>query len=240
MRVLLIMNGSRERYAGGADEARKRVWTSHCSPGTQLDIGYLPSESENGVSRSYEFGSGQAMLFSVLYPERIALAEREGYDAAIIHCFAEPGLEASRKHVSIPVIGPGEVTLRAGVIRGGRIGMTVPGDQSVESHMEQIRRLGIEDNVVGLEPINFPIGKYAEQDPQAMTDALVKAAQKLVDKGANVLCPSGLAFIPVRVSAREVSERIGIPVLDPAIVSLRTAELLYEAAPKPARQSVAV
>ena len=54
--------------------------------------------------------------------------------------------------------------------------------------------------------------------------ALVAAAQRLVDRGADVICPSGLAFIPVRVSADEVADRIGVPVLDPALIAVRSAE----------------
>jgi Asp/Glu/hydantoin racemase len=62
-----------------------------------------------------------------------------------------------------------------------------------------------------------------------MTDAVVAAAQRLVDRGADVICPSGLAYVPVRVSGREVAERVGVPVMDPALLAVRTAEMLVEA-----------
>jgi allantoin racemase len=225
MRLLLIMNGSRARYAGGADQARYETWLPYCGPGTKLEIGYLPDKQER-----YEFGTAQAATkHSVLYPNRCEQAEREGYDAVIMHCCSDPGLEEARRRVSIPVIGPGEATLRAGAILGRRIGMTVPGTDSVAHHSEQVRELGLADRVVGVEPINRPIGTYAGQDPKAMTDALVAAAERLVARGADVICPSGLAFIPVRVAADEVSERIGVPVLDPALLAVRSAETLTAA-----------
>jgi allantoin racemase len=225
VRLLLIMNGSRARYAGGADQARYETWLPYCAPGTELEIGYLPDQQER-----YEFGTAQAATkHSVLYPDRVARAEQEGYDAVVMHCCSDPGLEDARARVAIPVIGPGEATLRAGAILGRHIGMTVPGTDSVAHHAEQVRGLGLADRVVGLEPINRAIGKYAGQDPAAMTDALVAAAQRLVDRGADVICPSGLAFIPVRVSATEVAERIGVPVLDPALLAVRSAEALHAA-----------
>jgi hypothetical protein len=62
-----------------------------------------------------------------------------------------------------------------------------------------------------------------------MTEALVAAGRKLIDKGAELICPSGLAYIPIRVSAVEVSRRLGILVLDPALLSIRTAEMLVSA-----------
>jgi allantoin racemase len=225
MRLLLIMNGSRARYAGGADQARYETWLPYCGPGTKLEIGYLPDKQER-----YEFGTAQAATkHSVLYPDRCEQAEQEGYDAVIMHCCSDPGLEEARRRVSIPVIGPGEATLRAGAILGRRIGMTVPGTDSVAHHSEQVRELGLADRVVGVEPINRPVGTYAGQDPKAMTDALVAAAERLVARGADVICPSGLAFIPVRVAAAEVSERIGVPVLDPALLAVRSAETLTAA-----------
>jgi hypothetical protein len=66
-------------------------------------------------------------------------------------------------------------------------------------------------------------------DVLMMTEALVVADGKLIDKGAALNCPSGLAYIPIRVSAAEVSRTLGIPVLDPAQLSVRTAEMLVSA-----------
>ena len=233
MRIQLILNGSRERYAGGADTARLDVWSTYCSPGTHLELGYLPGEQESGgISREYAFGQGDAVRnHALLYPEACARAANEGYDAVIMHCCSDPGLYEARRRAPIPVIGPGEATLRAGVVVGRSIGMTVPSDAAVAHHWRQVREVGVAEHVVGLEPINRPIGDYARQDASAMTDALVAAARRLVERGADVICPSGLAFIPVRVSAREASKRLGVPVLDPALIAVRTAEMLVSSLP---------
>jgi hypothetical protein len=48
MRVLLLLNGPREHYVGGADIARQIKWREYCSPTTDLEIGYLPSAEESG------------------------------------------------------------------------------------------------------------------------------------------------------------------------------------------------
>jgi allantoin racemase len=233
MRIQLILNGSRERYAGGADTARLEVWSTYCSPGTHLELGYLPGEQESGgISREYAFGQGDAVRnHALLYPEACARAAGEGYDAVIMHCCSDPGLYEARRRTPIPVIGPGEATLRAGAVVGRSIGMTVPSDAAMAHHWRQVRDVGVAEHVVGLEPINRPIGDYARQDASAMTDALVAAARRLVERGADVICPSGLAFIPVRVSAREASKRLGVPVLDPALIAVRTAEMLVSSLP---------
>jgi allantoin racemase len=238
VRLLLLLNGSRERYAGGADEARRRAWIGYCSEGTDLEVGYLPGEAESGgLSRAYAFGLGNALALAPLYPERCVQAERDGYDAVIIHCCSDPGLAAARARVRIPIVGPGETMLQAAALLGRWIGMTVPSTESMEPHVAQVRHLGLEPRMVGIEPVNRPLGAYGQQDPWAMTEAVVAAALRLVERGADVICPSGLAYIPVRVSAQEVAARVGVAVLDPALLAVRTAEMLVEAL-SPARRAV--
>jgi len=228
--ILLLLNGSRERYAGGADQARRHAWAPYCAAGTRLEIGYLPGEAESGgLSRAYAFGAGNAMTLAPLYPDRCVQAERDGFDAVVIHCCSDPGLAEARTRVRIPIVGPGETMLQAAALIGRRIGMTVPSTESMEPHQAQVRSVGLASSFVGIEPINRPVCAYAAQDPRAMTDAVVAAAQRLVERGADVICPSGLAYVPVRVKAREVADRVGVPVLDPALLAVRTAEMLVEA-----------
>jgi allantoin racemase len=227
VRILLLVNGPRERYVGGADTARQRTWSQYCSPGTELEVGYLPSFGPDGApTKIYAFGAADAMQVAHLYPDRCAQAEQEGFHAVIIHCFVDPGLYAARARVNIPVVGPGEVTLRAAAMLDRKIGVSTPSVASVDHTWPQVRELGIENKVVAIEPIIAPLAPFDQQDPAAMLEVTVEALQRLVDKGAEVICPSGLAYIPIRVSAQEVSERIGVPVLDPALFAVRTAEML--------------
>jgi Asp/Glu/hydantoin racemase len=230
MRVLLLLNGPRERYVGGADSARELKWRDYCLPVTQLEIGYLPSMGEGrGGAKVYAFGTKEALTLGPLYPERCAMAERDGFDAVIIHCFIDPGLRAARDRVGIPVIGPGEVTLLNGASLSRKIGMVTPSNETVDSHWEQVRSLRLEQRFVGIEAIEGPLLPFPQQDARAMTEALVMAGRKLIEKGGELICPSGLAYIPIRVSAVEVSRKLGVPVLDPALLSVKTAEMLISA-----------
>jgi Asp/Glu/hydantoin racemase len=107
--------------------------------------------------------------------------------------------------------------------------MVTPSNETVDSHWEQLRDLGLEKRFVGIEAVEDPLLPFPQQDPRAMTEALVAAGRKLVQKGAELICPSGLAYIPIRVSALEVSRKLGIPVLDPGLLSIKTAEMLVSA-----------
>ncbi len=113
------------------------------------------------------------------------------------------------------MIGPGEATLRAGAMLGQAIGMTVPGDESVAHHQKQVADLGLTGRVLGLEPINRPIGAYGQQDPAAMTDALTAAAVRLAERGADVILPVGACLHPDAGVGPEVFRRIGLPSPEP-------------------------
>lgn len=230
MRILLLLNGPRERYVGGADTARQEKWRQYCSPGTQLEVGYLPGAEESGDgSKVYAFGTKDALSLGALYPDRCAAAEREGFDAIIIHCFIDPGLRKSRKRVRIPVVGPGEITLRAAGMLDRKIGIITPSSETLDCYDEYVRDLGLEDRIAGIEAVKGPLAPFPQQNPREMTEAVVEAVERLIMLGAQVICPSGLAYIPIRVSAAEVSKRAGIAVLDPALLSVKTAEMLVSA-----------
>lgn len=230
MRILLLLNGPKERYVGGADTARQLTWGKYCSPGTRLEVGYLPSPEESGGrSKVYAFGTREALTLGPLYPDRCAQAERDGFDAVIIHCFADPGLSEARRRVRIPLIGPGEVTLRAGALLSGRIGISTPSGETSDYSWAYVRELGIESRIVGVEPIDRPLAPFPKQDPREMLEGFLEAGRRLVAKGAEIVCPSGLAYIPIRVSAAEASGRLGVPVLDPALLSVKTAEMIVSA-----------
>src|SRR5439155_1711997 len=92
-------------------------------------------------------------------------------------------------------------TLRAGASLNRKIGMVTPSNETVDSHWEQVKELDLEKRFVGIEPIEGPLLPFPQQEPRAMTEALVAAGRKLVDKGAELICPSGLAYITIRISA---------------------------------------
>jgi Asp/Glu/hydantoin racemase len=146
MRLLLLLNGPRERYVGGADTARRIKWREYCSTATELEIGYLPSAEETaGAARVYAFGTKGALSLGPLYPDRCALAERDGFDAVIIHCFVDPGLREARQRVRIPILGPGEVTLRAGATLNRKIGIITPSNETVDCYWDYVKEFGLEN-----------------------------------------------------------------------------------------------
>ncbi len=58
--------------------------------------------------------------------ELVKKANREGYDAVILACFSDPGLEAAKEISEIPVIGIEESTLHVAAMLGARFSVMTP------------------------------------------------------------------------------------------------------------------
>jgi allantoin racemase len=58
--------------------------------------------------------------------DAIVNAEKQGYDAVVIACFGDPGVEIARELVSIPVLGPLNVSLHVSQMIGHRTLHLVP------------------------------------------------------------------------------------------------------------------
>lgn len=84
---------------------RERMLSAAVSPGVEISVDCIrkgPDELDCHTDEAFAA------------PELVKMAiqaEKDGYDAIVIYCFSDVGLEALRENVKIPVIAPGEVTL---------------------------------------------------------------------------------------------------------------------------------
>src|SRR4249919_2284962 len=103
MRITYVIPGEMSRGPLGVAEMVRREgmlqkWAFHDTVVKVVDV-------DNGI-HSIE-SAYEELLSAPKAIERIQTLEAEGCDAAIIGCFGDPGLEAARELVSMPVIGPG-------------------------------------------------------------------------------------------------------------------------------------
>ncbi|MFQ6075351.1 MAG: aspartate/glutamate racemase family protein [Candidatus Bathyarchaeia archaeon] len=122
-------------------------------------------------------------------------AEGEGYDAAIVWCASDPGVDAARELVDIPVIGPGEASRAIASILGKRVARINP-----EIPVLEMRR-DLDKTVVEIR------GLAMEAVEREGADAFVLGCLALWGLG------------------RRLREETGLPVVDPAEASLKMAEV---------------
>lgn len=161
---------------------------------------------------------------------KIVQAEKDGVDAVIIDCMGDPGLDAAREVVSIPVVGPAESSMHIAAMLGHKFSVVTVLDRLIPFFDHHATKMGLTGQMASVRSVNIPVLEL--DDHARLLKALVDESVKAVrDDGAHVIifgC-TGLAGL-----AKEVEEDLkkqgisDVPVIDPAIVALKIAEALVD------------
>lgn len=197
---------------------------THASPGVDLDNmadfrGTKPRPS------SIESRMEEIELASWVI-ERAMEAERRGFDAVITGCFGDPGVEAARERVRIPVIAPGETALLTARMLAHHFSIVTPLQATLPLAREQAHRVGVAPFVASIRPLDVPVEAIRERSASTL-DAIVDLGCRCVeDDGAELLV---FACASMSLLADEVQPRIGVPIVNSVRLSLRAAEMLVGA-----------
>ncbi len=155
--------------------------------------------------------------------ELVRQAERDGYDAVVLACFSDPGLKAARELVSIPVVGIEESTLHVASQLGHRFTILTARCQRVPSKTEHVAGHGLESKLASVRPLEMSVLEMDAQPERTKKRAMEVATAAANEDGAEVviLGCAGLAGY-----AADIEKALGLVVLDPSPIGLKTAELM--------------
>lgn len=155
--------------------------------------------------------------------ELVKQAEKEGCDAVVLACFSDPGLEAAREIVSIPVVGIEEAALHVAAMLGHRFSIMTSLCQRVPSKTEHVAKLGLQSRLASVCPLNMSVLEMDAEPERAKARIMEVAGAAVREDGAEVIvlgC-AGLAGYAV-----DIQRELGVVVLDPTPIALKIAELL--------------
>jgi allantoin racemase len=154
----------------------------------------------------------------------IPRAQSEGFDAVIIGCFSDPGLEALRELVNIPVIGPGSSAVHLAAQLGTRFSVIAPLGGGEGRLAARLRALGLADTFASVRGIGMSVLDLA-RDREAVLERVTEVARTAArDDGADIFvlgCMS-MGFVGV---TDDVQKRLGLPIVNPVVAALKTAEM---------------
>lgn len=146
-------------------------------------------------------------------PKVVALARemwQEGFEAIVVSCAGDPGVEQARREVPIPVVGAGESTAALSLFYGSRpavLGITA----DVPAGFQR---------TLGPALVSSDRGDGVESVLDLMTAqgcaATSEAAKRQKAMGADVIALSCTGMSTIRI-APELERELGIPVLDPVM-----------------------
>jgi allantoin racemase len=149
--------------------------------------------------------------------------EREGFDAIVPGCFGDPGIDGVRELVEIPVVGPGATSMLVAANLGHRFAV-VTVLESVLRPLENLATLtGVAAKLAAVRQIGIPVLEL-NRDRDATFAHLVKVSRRTIDEDRADVLVLGCGTLSFR--AAELQEIVGVPVINPLQVALRTAEML--------------
>jgi len=158
--------------------------------------------------------------------ERSIEAERRGFDGVITGCFADPGVDAARERVRIPIIAPGETALLTARMLAHYFSFVTPLQETVPIAREQVRRVGVDPFVASIRPFGVSVELIRERDP-ATIRSLIALANRCVEEDGAELLVFGCASMSLLTD--EIQGSIPVPIINSVKLSLRAAEMIVGA-----------
>jgi allantoin racemase len=156
--------------------------------------------------------------------EEVTRAEREGFDAVVIDCFGDPALRAAREIVDIPVIGAGLVSMLFAMALGDKFSVLTVSN-ALRKNEEHVRAYCFQARMASMRSVDIPSIELYRYGPEVQK-AVYQEAKKAIDEdGADVIV---LGCTALSHAATDLSERLGIPVVDPAGAAIKMAIDLVE------------
>jgi allantoin racemase len=204
----------------GEDELERRRWIlqGFASSDTEVYVWDTPEGPASIESTVEEHLAIPHLL------EGVSKAEGSNYEALIVGCFGDPGVEAAREIATIPIIGPCEASLLASVPLGHKTSIITVLQNMVPPLRKVARQVGLENRLASVRSIEVSVLELGKERSKVF-EAFVEEGKKAIqDDGADTLIPGcmSMAFLGI---PEEAQAKLGVPVLNPAAVALKTAEL---------------
>jgi allantoin racemase len=157
--------------------------------------------------------------------ELVKRANQEGYDAVILACFSDPGLEAAKEISEIPVIGIEESTLHVAAMLGARFSVMTPRKERIAARREHVYFRGMDHFLASVRSLDLSVAE-TDADPERTKKRVLDVARLAAEEdGAEIIilgCAGMAGYVP------ELESKLGVKILDPSAVALKVAEAMVD------------
>jgi len=192
------------------------------SPDTELSAVFL-DKGPASIESTYE-----SALAAIGVVAKIVEAEQEGVDAVVANCMDDPGVEAAREMVSIPVIGPVETSMHVAAMLGHRFSVIGVLEADERPFFDHATRVGLASRFASVRAVNIPVLELGDRE-RTLTALVEQSVRAVKEDGAHVLIFGCTGMTGMAGDVEEGLRRQGItdvPVIDPAILAFKMAEAL--------------
>jgi allantoin racemase len=219
MRIVYLVPGPMGRTPEGRVELERRgsLLEKYAAPGTEIGIVDVP-EGPASIESMYE------EYLSIPATCRRALElQEEGWDAIILGCYGDPGLDALRELLTIPVIGPGEATGLMAASLGHHFSVITITESVIATMEKLMRNVGIGDKLASVRVVGIPVLEL-HSDRERSLAATIEHGRKAIEQDRADALIVGCMTMGFLEIAEAAGEELGVPFLNPGRVSLKFAE----------------
>ncbi|MDH3734251.1 MAG: aspartate/glutamate racemase family protein [Gemmatimonadota bacterium] len=231
MKIAYFIPGPLSRGPLGPEELvrRESFLNQHAGDACVVEVRETTSGPASVESSVEEYLSVPGLI------EAAPQLEAEGFDAIIIGCFGDPGLAPARELVDIPVVGPGEAAGHIAAQLGLRFGILTVVHEVVPAIWRQMRQHGLDGAIADVRAVDVPVLELRERADEVLA-TLEAEASRAIGAGADafVLGCMTMGFLDV---ARSLQGRVGVPVVNPVLAALKTAETMVSLGVSPSRRA---
>lgn len=227
---IMFLNHSFRRHSPELEAHIRELLKGYASPGTTFELAYPEDLGGGEVLTLLEERKALSGLHHILETPALVKkaieAEHLGFDAVMQSNTFDPGVEASRLAVRIPVIGLLRASLHFAASICDRFGLIVPLETHMPHTMRMVQTYGMSAFVSGIKTV----GLYDAGDLSGYHDIVIErtvgAGRELVAEGAQAIIPLGGKIYPYVVTPEELEPQIGVPIINTKAVGVSYAELM--------------
>jgi allantoin racemase len=199
-------------------DSREKMLKAACRETTVVSVDCIEKGPES-IESAYDE--------ALAVPEVLRLgvqAEKDGFDAIVVYCGSDPGVDALREMVCIPVIAPGRASVFLASYLSSRFSYITVLEQSIPRTRDHILEMGIEPHLLAsVRSVEIPVSSMRD-DLDFTLKKLAGAGRAAVEEdGAECLV---LGCLGMAGLGDRLQKMLGIPVIDPAFAAMAYAEML--------------
>ncbi len=202
-----------------ADGIFAKMAADHKLPGTEVHVTSQPKD--DGAFTHIEFRSYEAIVTRGII-RAVRAAAREGFDGLAIGCFYDTALHDAREiSGDMIVTAPCVASCEIAASLANRFGVIVGRRKWVNQMQATVHEHGHRDRLAGFYHVELGVNDF-QRDHAETNRRLTEAGRKAVEEDyaeALILgCTLEVGFY------NQLSETLGVPVIDPSVAALKRAE----------------
>jgi allantoin racemase len=221
MRIAYVVPGPMSKGPMGPREVARREallndWAFEGTRVSVVEVSHGPASIESAYEESLAIPPTLDLIRD---------CEAEGYDAAIIGCFGDPGLEAARELVTMPVIGPSEASLLLAAGLGHRFSVLTIYESLVAGQELLAHKAGVAAKLASVRATDIAVLDLMKDRGRTLERVIEVGRAAVLEDRADALllgCMT-MSFLDV---AEQVCAEVGVPVVNAGKAALKAAETL--------------